>query len=418
MVPQRISLHSREKVDSFLLAANNFLSADKTLDNARFLSILEMSPSISIDIREYKFLETIDCFIRLSQHMIEDRQSKKPTISSKTKSLSDSKTKIYFKNLKVSYPITDNIIQSLIPLFEMDNIQTIDLDLDSSYLKYLAESTTDLSSNHQHKYLDKVRRIAVKNRDYDDMDFYKTIIDPDLIKFLSRFKNLEEIDLSFCDGFPDSPILEDVDLNKVKKIDLSTVPLNGARLKELLSRCSNLEEIKLFSCSKISDLPSLEDVDLSKIKKIDLSRSAITGTGLKNLLSKCNNLEEINLSWCSKISDLPNLEDLDLSKVKKINLSISKITETGLKNLLSKCENLEEIDLSMCKNLSSNVRDHKGDVDSLKRFMLVPPPPLPNLQDELSDTPPPSQVHKTTVSKLSDEKSSKEEGAPEVKGSR
>lgn len=213
------------------------------------------------------------------------------------------------------------------------------------------------------------------------LDLSNTIYEIDLSKVIENFKNLENLNLSFChiNKYPEKSInvktlkLENfrceidnlinfINLKSLVDLDLSYTNITD------VSILNNIRKVNLSNCRKITNLNSLTNV-----YELILSNTAVSdisffiGTCIL-ILDFCTNnlrsieylpnLKYISLSRCdtirdySKLKDINTLESLNLYK----NGSFKNINDIpqNIKYLnISKCYNLENIsDLTKFKNLT------------------------------------------------------------------
>lgn len=197
------------------------------------------------------------------------------------------------------------------------------------------------------------------------IDFTESNINGDVfIVLLQAFPNVEEINLNSCKKFSAlSSALSGLSLKKLKKISLinSTVP--ATVLSNLLYASPGLEAIDLRGCTGLPELPVLSDLSLPALRKINLDYpfSIIHANALCALLKASPHLEELLLGTGEILSDdLYEFSNLSLYNLKKIDLQNSSIDANTLTMLLKSAPNLEEINLLSCGNikdlsLSSNL---------------------------------------------------------------
>lgn len=149
---------------------------------------------------------------------------------------------------------------------------------------------------------------------------------------LSKFKNLSELEIAFCDGIKDISFLKD--FTKLKRLILFTLPVSDLKP---LSGLTNLEDLDIST--RASDLKPLSG--LTKLRVLGVRGDFSDLSPLKNLTE----LRTLTLN-SENLSDLKPIESLN-------KLDYIHIFAWNLKNIapLSKLKALSWVTIACCKNI-------------------------------------------------------------------
>jgi len=151
-------------------------------------------------------------------------------------------------------------------------------------------------------------------------------------------------------------ILEHLDKEKLKELNLSRTKVSLEELNSEVSTFPNLEIIRLNQCSNITDIGLISFLNKSgaKLKTIHISSTRITLSEVGLLSTTLNSLEELNVSSCQGMTDKGLISFLNKAggNLKKLVLSHTKITLSKVGLLTTSFPRLEEIDLEYSFDIS------------------------------------------------------------------
>ncbi|XP_050224907.1 F-box/LRR-repeat protein 3 [Mercurialis annua] len=209
-----------------------------------------------------------------------------------------------------------------------------------------------------------------------------------LISLLTKFGNIDSLDLSVCpridDGMVSSLLTRDsVGLMKnLKSLNLSRATgLRSTGLEMIMRACPFLETVDVSYCRGFGDREAAAISCGGGLKELSLDKClGISDVGLAKIAVGCSRLEKISLKWCMEITDLGvdllckkcvDLKFADVSYLKVTNETLRSIAslrklevlamvgcalvdDVGCQFLENGCPLLEEIDVSRCDSLSSS----------------------------------------------------------------
>lgn len=208
---------------------------------------------------------------------------------------------------------------------------------------------------------------------------------------LSKFKNLDTLDLSVCPRIEDASVsvmlsqaINSVSWTRgVTRLVLSRASgLRYAGLERLVGACPCLEVLDVSYCWVYGDREAWAISSVGKLRELRMDKClGVTDVGLAKIAVGCGGrLERLSLKWCMEISDLGvdllckkclELKELDVSYLKITSESLRSIAslpklevllmagcplidDYGLQFLENGCPSLQVIDVSRCGCVSSS----------------------------------------------------------------
>ncbi|KAE8010272.1 hypothetical protein FH972_006657 [Carpinus fangiana] len=221
-----------------------------------------------------------------------------------------------------------------------------------------------------------------------------------LQSLLSRYTNLDSLDLSVCPRIEDGTVSvllsrpESKNLTRyLTRLTLSRATgLRYSGLEMLVRACPCLEALDVSHCWKYGDREASAISCAKGLRELRMDKCVgISDVGLAKIAVGCERLERLSLKWCMEISDLGvdllckkcfGLKALDVSYLKVTCESLRSIASlprlevlalvgcpfvdyVGLRFLENRCPLLQVIDVSRCDLVSSSglmsvVRGHSG----------------------------------------------------------
>jgi len=202
--------------------------------------------------------------------------------------------KLYILNTEFTPYIKDIIKYKIIEIDKLlvyNGIKYIDNEyIKSLFFSYKINFDRNFSKRFYHNtFLQKILFSLID----DEFDKYTFSLDLSWSNIkdlnpLSRLKNIDTLDLSWC------KVLSD--LNACKNININKVKLNGCKNIINISPLLNVNNLILCFCDSITDVSSLGNVTI-----LDLSYC----TGITDVNS-LKNVSSLNLTGCSKIKKYSN----------------------------------------------------------------------------------------------------------------
>uniref|UniRef100_A0A2N9J5G7 F-box/LRR-repeat protein 15-like leucin rich repeat domain-containing protein n=1 Tax=Fagus sylvatica TaxID=28930 RepID=A0A2N9J5G7_FAGSY len=208
---------------------------------------------------------------------------------------------------------------------------------------------------------------------------------------LSKYKNLDTLDLSVCPRIEDASVsvmlsqaINSVSWTRgVTRLVLSRASgLRYAGLERLVGACPCLEVLDVSYCWVYGDREAWAISSVGKLRELRMDKClGVTDVGLAKIAVGCGGrLERLSLKWCMEISDLGvdllckkclELKELDVSYLKITSESLRSIAslpklevllmagcpfvdDYGLQFLENGCPSLQVIDVSRCGCVSSS----------------------------------------------------------------
>ena len=175
---------------------------------------------------------------------------------------------------------------------------------------------------------------------------------------VSTFPNLEIIRLNQCSNFTDIGLISFLNKSgaKLKKIDISSTRITLSEVGLLSTTLNSLEELNVSSCQGMTDkgLISFLNKAGGNLKRLCLSNTKITLTEVGLLITSLPRLEDLILSFCDGLTDLGLVSFLNKAggNLKKMNLSYTKITLSEVALLTIPISRLEDLNMRSCKGIS------------------------------------------------------------------
>ncbi|KAL4636852.1 hypothetical protein ACB092_03G037600 [Castanea dentata] len=218
---------------------------------------------------------------------------------------------------------------------------------------------------------------------------------------LSKYKNLDTLDLSVCPRIEDATVsvLLSQAVNSVSwtrwvtRLVLSRASgLRYGGLERLVGACPCLEVLDVSYCWGYGDREAWAISSVRGLRELKMDKClGVSDVGLAKIAVGCGKLERLSLKWCMEISDLGvdllckkclELKSLDVSYLKVTSESLCSIAslpklevlamvgcpfldDYGLQFLEHGCPSLQAIDVSRCGCVSSSglisvIRGHRG----------------------------------------------------------
>lgn len=149
------------------------------------------------------------------------------------------------------------------------------------------------------------------------------------IEAISRFENLEWLDICEVPGATDRGLVTLSRLTNLRSLDLSGTPISDLALAEL-SRLVQLERL-LLDKNSVTDAGVSTLSKLTKLKLLRVSRSQITDEGLK-AIGALRALESLDLSG-TQITNAGLDHLMSLGNLVRLNLAQTQVTDAGLPRL-------------------------------------------------------------------------------------
>lgn len=250
-------------------------------------------------------------------YIIETNINKLPTVINKLSKL---------KILNLSYNSLLDYDKELCNLYNLDHLEY--LNISWAKLEYLPICLTNLKS---------IKSLNLSFNNFIDIS--------NLIFMLSKFPNLNEIDLSGIDSLLFIP--ENINqLNKLKTLNLSYYDKKLDLVKSFYNlRNQDITEIKLQH-NGLQKIP-LEIINFKNLNKINLSENYFDS--IPYILFEINTLKEINIQSNNNTLKYISQDIQKLSNLEKLNIALNPLIidrETIIN--LSKLKSLKELDLFGC----------------------------------------------------------------------
>jgi len=200
--------------------------------------------------------------------------------------------KLYLVNKEFIPYIKDIIKYKIIDIHKLlvhNDIKYIDNDaIKSLFFSYKINFNRDLSKRFYNNNIFRKILLSLIDDEFDKYIFSLNLSWSNIkdLKPLSRLKNIDTLDLSWCKALSDLNALKNMNINKVELIACENI----IDVSPLL----NVNILILRFCDNISDVSSLGNVTI-----LDLSYC----TGIKDI-SSLKNISSLNLTGCSNIKKM------------------------------------------------------------------------------------------------------------------
>ena len=173
------------------------------------------------------------------------------------------------------------------------------------------------------------------------------------LSVLSVLTQLQELNLSWCQGFTDKGLLTLSALTQLRHLDLSGCRYLTDQGVRSLSGLVQLRHVALESCSQLTDASlSLVTSTWSELRRLSVSNCRrLTDTSFLSL-SRLRNLEHLDLWDCQQLTDQGALCVSALTQLRVLILwGCKRITDATM-SYLGHCTRLQNLNLGHCRTFT------------------------------------------------------------------
>ncbi|KAN0041707.1 hypothetical protein ACTFIV_004253 [Dictyostelium citrinum] len=177
------------------------------------------------------------------------------------------------------------------------------------------------------------------------------------IQYISGYKHLQELDLSFCTGVSNEFVKH---LSKIPLVSLNlfnVTSVNDNTLQLIATSYPNLKRLLIGGCGNITEQGIKSLLKCTLLQELDVSHcKKLTNSALKLISFPC--LTYLNASWCFDLTSGDNCFNKiakQCTKLTTLRIAASAINEQQLIKVLSEAKKLTSLDISFCPNAIANV---------------------------------------------------------------
>ncbi|KAN0048044.1 hypothetical protein ACTA71_002435 [Dictyostelium dimigraforme] len=177
------------------------------------------------------------------------------------------------------------------------------------------------------------------------------------IQYISGYKQLQELDLSFCTGISNEFVKH---LSKIPLVSLNlfnVTSVNDNTLQLIASSYPTLKRLLIGGCGNITEQGIKSLLKCTLLQELDISHcKKLTNSAMKLISFPC--LTYLNASWCFDLTSGDNCFNKiakQCTKLSTLRIAASAINEQQLIKVLSEAKKLTSLDISFCPNAIVNV---------------------------------------------------------------